>query len=430
MKHLLSMLPQNTVTVESLGPNETDVNLSCTRELLKQLCEESVAGRLKGMIALAIERAGGSDAVGGIGAVEITGGGTRIPFVREAIREALGKDEDFSLSQSLDDTSLAFGASLVGVAPSPAPGGDEGAEVMEAERVARREELLERETALSQRDVQLLRKDELRNHIEAHILELRSARHSKHGALLPTTDEFAALLDGTDEWLFSEECDESTPQQMEDKWNALETQTTALTGAYLAATRAEAAQKDREMEQAARQAAAEAAAGGDDAEADDHDTRRLPTPRRMEIVLKNKKEANELVADGNYRHAAARYAKALGHCAKFFDLAPAEEEEVRRVKLSLHLNAALAYLKLEKMDQALRSCDEALALDAGSVKALYRRATVLYQKRKFGDATQDLKEAERLAPEDRAVKKLRRLVDQQVEKQKKKEKAMAKKMFG
>lgn len=296
--------------------------------------------------------------------------------------------------------------------------------------MASREELLERETALSQRDVQLLRKDELRNHIEAHILELRSARHSKHGALLPTTDEFAALLDGTDEWLFSEECDESTPQQMEDKWNALETQTTALTGAYLAATRAEAAQKDREMEQAARQAAAEAAAGGDDAEADDHDTRRLPTPRRMEIVLKNKKEANELVADGNYRHAAARYAKALGHCAKFFDLAPAEEEEVRRVKLSLHLNAALAYLKLEKMDQALRSCDEALALDAASVKALYRRATVLYQKRKFGDATQDLKEAERLAPEDRAVKKLRRLVDQQVEKQKKKEKAMAKKMFG
>ena len=167
-----------------------------------------------------------------------------------------------------------------------------------------------------------------------------------------------------------------------------------------------------------------------DGEDEDHDMRRLQTKRRMEIMLKNMKEANELFSDGNYRHAAARYAKALMHCSKFFDLTPEEEEDVRATKLSLHLNMALAYLKLEKMDNAHRSCDEALALDAKSVKALYRRATVLYQKRKFDDAASDLKEAGALAPEDKAVKKLQRLVDQQRANQKKKEKAMAKKMFG
>ncbi len=72
----------------------------------------------------------------------------------------------------------------------------------------------------------------------------------------------------------------------------------------------------------------------------------------------------------------------------------------------------------------------ALKLDGLSVKALYRRATVLYQKRKFDDAARDLEQAGRLAPEDKAVKKLRGLVYQQMAKQKKKEKAMAKKMFG
>ena len=78
---LLFMLPQNTVTVEGVGRDEADVNLSCMRELLAQLCRESVAGRLMGMIELVIKRAGAREAVGGIGALEVPGGGSRIPFV-------------------------------------------------------------------------------------------------------------------------------------------------------------------------------------------------------------------------------------------------------------------------------------------------------------------------------------------------------------
>lgn len=82
------------------------------------------------------------------------------------------------------------------------------------------------------------------------------------------------------------------------------------------------------------------------------------------------------------------------------------------------------------MDNALQSCNDALKLDETNVKALHRRAQCLYQKREFDDAVKDLKKAEDLSPEDKAVKKLRRLVDGQMAKQKKKEKAMAQKMFG
>lgn len=91
---------------------------------------------------------------------------------------------------------------------------------------------------------------------------------------------------------------------------------------------------------------------------------------------------------------------------------------------------ALAYIKLEKLDNAFQSCNEALTIDPNNVKALYRRATVHHGRRKFDDALKDLQDAERLAPEDKAVKKLRRLVDHEMLKQKKKEQAMAKKMFG
>ena len=59
--------------------------------------------------------------------------------------------------------------------------------------------------------------------------------------------------------------------------------------------------------------------------------------------MKNKKEANELFSDDNYQHDVARYAKALTHCSKFFDLPPNEEKLVKSIKLSIHLNSKLLH---------------------------------------------------------------------------------------
>jgi molecular chaperone DnaK (HSP70)/tetratricopeptide (TPR) repeat protein len=441
LKHLLSMLPEGTVTVETIGKNDMDVTLSGNRELLTQLCHTTVVRKLQNMIELAVDKAGGMNILGDVDAVEITGGGTRIPMIQDAIRHVIGKknnNEDFVLSKSLDDTSLAFGASLI----SPVDDDDDTAtttnnnvENITPEREERRAQLLEKELSLMNRDIQMVKKDEIRNQIEAHILELRSARHSTHGSLLPSSEEFASYLDDNDDWLFSEECEHATVEAMEERWTQIQGRTQELCADYLAATQADAERKERELEEEVKRAAAEqdaeaAAANGGDGEVEDHDTRRLPFKRRMEIVLKNKAEANELFSGGNYQHAAARYAKALSHCTKFFDLSPEQQKEVNDVKLSLYLNLAFAYIKLEKLDNAFLQCNEALNIDATSVKALYRRATVLYQKRKFDEASKDLDAAEKIAPEDKAVKKLRLLVEKQLMKQQAKEKAMAKKMFG
>eukprot|EP00985_Skeletonema_marinoi_P004645 scaffold2014_cov155-Skeletonema_marinoi.AAC.1 len=424
LKHILSMLPEGNVTVETIGKNDMDVSLSGNRELLKQLCQESVANKLKSMIAAAVEKAGGIGVLGDIGSVEITGGGTRIPMIQDAVRQAIGKGDDFVLSKSLDDTSLAFGASLL-----PIDASTTNVEV-DAEHEERRAQLLEDEMAMMERDVQMVRKDEIRNQIESHILELRSARHSTHGSLLPSSDEFASYLDDNDDWLFSDECENATVEEMDEKWAQIQAKTQEFCADYLAATQADAERKEKELEDEAKRAAAEQDAEAGEGEVEDHDTRRLPFKRRMEIVLKNKTEANELFSGRNYQHAAARYAKALSHCNKFFDMSPEQQNEVNEVKLSLYLNLAFAYIKLEKLDNAFLQCNEALKCDATSVKALYRRATVLYQKRKFDEASKDLDEAEKLAPDDKALKKLRVLVEKQMTKQRAKEKAMAKKMFG
>jgi hypothetical protein len=42
--------------------------------------------------------------------------------------------------------------------------------------------------------------------------------------------------------------------------------------------------------------------------------------------------------------------------AKFFDLSPEDEAEVKALKLTLYLNLASCYIKLENWDQVRRSC--------------------------------------------------------------------------
>ena len=91
---------------------------------------------------------------------------------------------------------------------------------------------------------------------------------------------------------------------------------------------------------------------------------------------------------------------------------------------------ALCYIKMDKYDNAYQSCNEALALDSKNVKALFRRATVQHHRRQFDLALKDLTQAELIAPEDKAVKKLKRQLDRDILMQKRKEQAMAKKMFG
>ena len=141
---------------------------------MKQLCQESVVDKLKSMLESAIDKAGGKDTIVEIEAVEISGGGARIPFVQETIRDVLGKEDDFVFARSLDD--LAFGAALVG-SLSETLSQDTDDNNMDDDRKSLREELLKDELAMSQQDSQYMIADELRNKIEALILELRSARH-------------------------------------------------------------------------------------------------------------------------------------------------------------------------------------------------------------------------------------------------------------
>ena len=114
------------------------------------------------------------------------------------------------------------------------------------------------------------------------------------------------------------------------------------------------------MEKEAEKARIEKELSGED---DDHDNRKLKKADRMRLVIKNKEEGTEIFKGGVYRTAAARYAKALTHCTKFFDLDPKGEAEVNELKVTLYLNLAMCYLKMDQPDNALNQCNFALQLD-------------------------------------------------------------------
>ena len=98
----------------------------------------------------------------------------------------------------------------------------------------------------------------------------------------------------------------------------------------------------------------------------------------MRLVVKNKEEGTELFKGGNFRPAAARYHKSLSHAAKFFDLGPEDEKEVKNIKTLLYLNLASCYIKLENWDQVVRNCDFALELDPVNPKVYPHPIPLIY----------------------------------------------------
>ena len=114
---------------------------------------------------------------------------------------------------SFEDLPLAFWTSIVGAADATVDRNDND---NDNNRASRRSRLREAEWAMRDQDVQMMRRAETRKAIEARILKLRSESGSHHCGLLPSTDEFAAYLDGMDGWLL-DECGDWMPEEMESR---------------------------------------------------------------------------------------------------------------------------------------------------------------------------------------------------------------------
>lgn len=235
-------------------------------------------------------------------------------------------------------------------------------------------------------------------------------------------------LDREETWFFETGVDSSGLKCAERLANLRKQIETKLSD-YIEAEKQDKLKREAELQ--AEQAAAKAAEDAKDPDqVDDLDRRKMSSAKRIRMAKKNKDEANELFKGKNYAPATKRYIKALQHCEKCYDMNPDEKEELTKLKLSIYLNLAMSWLKLEKYERSIENATKALEIDAKSAKALYRRASGLEKLKKYDDAFRDVKAVLKIKPEDKSSLKLQSRIAKVLAKQKAKAKRMAKKMFG
>ena len=177
-------------------------------------------------------------------------------------------------------------------------------------RASRRSRLREAKGVMCNQDAGMMWRSTMHKTIKAQILELHSARGGRHGDLLRSTNKFNTYLNCADGWLFSDECDIATLEEMECWWDDNNRSSTEeMNTVFYAAKCKYTLEKDQdEMEEGPEPP--QPSGGNTDGEGnneDDHHIRWLPTKYQMEIVMKNENEAKELSSGENY-HGAARYA--------------------------------------------------------------------------------------------------------------------------
>jgi len=443
LRKLLSQLPTAHVSVENMSDNYGDETLQLTRDELTALCEDSLLKNFTDLIQSALTQA--AVTVEDVHAVEALGGGMRMPFLQVLVLKMFQSSPSKinTLGAKFDDASLALGAALLAANKATAIDKKEGEDISEPMDVSdaagvadksvkmTEEELLSattQEKEMQEKDTDIRLFLSAKNSMESFILEMRMAPKRKFGNTINAA-ELNQVLDENENWLW-DHSDDSTLEDITKRSQGMRLKVEELCKDYFAAVEEEKKELDRHLDEEAVKAAAERAANGEEDE--DHDNRKLRKADRMRLVVKNKDDGTELFKGKNYRHAAARYQKALAHCAKFFDLSGEDEAEVKAMKLSLYLNLATCYIKLEVWEQVIRNCEDALNIDPVNVKALFRRSSYYEHKKDWEKAMADIKKLQELSkdsPEDVLVTRACERIKKEQQKEKDKEKKMWGKAF-
>eukprot|EP01135_Chromosphaera_perkinsii_P001604 Nk52_evm74s207 gene=Nk52_evmTU74s207 len=431
-KKILSANPEMRFVLECLV-DDNDFDFHITRVQFEALCHEYIFKFKEFLKTLFSES---SDVMTDIDAVELLGGGTRIPVLQKTIEETMG---DTPVRRTLDSTSCvsmgaaALAASLMShskkcvkrTVVKLCEGAFQSLTSSEGPSKTLKASI-ELESLLKVQDEKSKARSERKNSLESFLIETRSnCFNSPHGALLDKP-EVREALDSVEDWFYGEG-DDADAEEYVAKLEEVRTTIAEKAPEYDAKIKEEK-EKKAMLEEANRLKWEEERK--QEANSEDHDTRKLKKEDRMRLVLRNKEEATELFKDGNYEHAAQRYIKSLTHTDKFFDIADSDKAEIDNVRKSLYLNLSMCFLKLSKWTKVIENCKSALEIDPACGKAYYRSAQALERLKKYNEALKDISLAEKYVQGDSAILKLKSRIEISLKKQVAAEKKMYGKMFG
>ncbi|XP_056456220.1 peptidyl-prolyl cis-trans isomerase D isoform X2 [Gadus chalcogrammus] len=134
----------------------------------------------------------------------------------------------------------------------------------------------------------------------------------------------------------------------------------------------------------------------------------------------------------DWASATRKYSKALRYLEMSGEVVEEDEELQRKLEptaLSCTLNKAACQLKLCLWQEALDSCNQVLELNESNTKALFRRAQAWQGLKDLDKAMADLKKAQEISPQDKAIAGEMKRVQISVKEEKEKEKKIYAKMF-
>ncbi|XP_019390083.1 PREDICTED: peptidyl-prolyl cis-trans isomerase D isoform X1 [Crocodylus porosus] len=163
---------------------------------------------------------------------------------------------------------------------------------------------------------------------------------------------------------------------------------------------------------------------------EDSETNFREVDKIVSIAEDIKNIGNTFFKSQNWAMAAKKYNKSL----RYLEASEAVIEEMDKAKLKTPaltciLNVAACKLKQSDWQGTIENCSEALAIDPENTKALYRRAQAWQGIKDFDQALADIKKAQEIAPEDKAIQTEILKIKQKIKAQKDKEKAAYAKMF-
>ena len=438
------------------NPNQ-DAKLKCDRNLLTRVC----SAQLK-MIQDTVRSVLNETNVESLDSIEMVGGGSRSPLVVQSIQSAVQNDA-VTCQVTLDiKNSVSQGGAFLSAIENGLCSIESVVEKSEKEKKEEEEKKEEKEkkkdttslflqegeeekeTTISEEELsrvfeielKLKEHDELcrvdreqKNDFETFLYKWRDVCDNVDSPFYQHVDaEFLkTTLDQEETWFFETGVDSGS--KCAERLLVLRKKIETKCSDYIEAKTQDKLKREAELqaEQTAKKLAEDAK---DPDQVDDFDRRKMSSTKRIRMAKKNKDEANELYKGKNYAPATKRYIKALQHCEKCYDMNPEEKEEVTKLKLSIYLNLAMSWLKLEKYERSIENASKALEIDAKSAKALYRRASGYEKLKNYDKAFKDVKAVLKIKPEDKSSLKLQSRIMKVLAKQKAKAKRMAKKMFG
>lgn len=142
-----------------------------------------------------------------------------------------------------------------------------------------------------------------------------------------------------------------------------------------------------------------------------------------------KEKGNDYFKENDLTRAIKEYEKSISLIENAYDASDSDKDKINSIKVSCNNNLAACKIKTKDFSSAIVHCNKALDVDENNAKAYFRMGQAYALRGDFKEAKENLLRAEKLNPDDVAIKKELQNVAKKEAEYKKKDREMAKKMF-